>query len=313
MQYDAFSASNGRTMTLVQLRHLIALADTGSFSRAAERVFLTQPALSRSIQSLEDELGATLFDRIGRRAELTPMGRDILERARLLVLDAQDLQDRARATALGRMGKLRVGMGSGPAALLMTQLLLQVAATRPQWRVEVARGATELLAQRLRAGTLDALVVDLRSLPADDGLQIELERELRGAFMVRRGHPLARRRRLRFEELRAYPMAGIPLSAEVASALVTLYGSAAHPEQALSVRGEDIVSLVEVVQRSDAVLLSIRAAAPDLVELPLDPPMTVSARLGLVTLARRTAPASLEVLRELAARLMVDPRPDRTG
>ena len=78
-------------------------------------------------------------------------------------------------------------------------------------------------------------------------------------------------------------------------------------------RGEDIVSLVEVVQRSDAVLLSIRAAAPDLVELPLDPPMTVSARLGLVTLARRTAPASLEVLRELAARLMVDPRPDRTG
>jgi DNA-binding transcriptional LysR family regulator len=284
-------------MTLVQLRHLIALADTGSFSRAAERVFLTQPALSRSIQSLEDELGATLFDRIGRRAELTPMGRDILERARLLVLDAQDLQDRARATALGRMGKLRVGMGSGPAALLMTPLLLQVAATRPQWRVEVARGATELLAQRLRAGTLDALVVDLRSLPADDGLQIELERELRGAFMVRR----------------AYPMAGIPLSAEVASALVTLYGSAAHPEQALSVRGEDIVSLVEVVQRSDAVLLSIRAAAPDLVELPLDPPMTVSARLGLVTLARRTAPASLEVLRELAARLMVDPRPDRTG
>ena len=123
MQYDAFSASNGRTMTLVQLRHLIALADTGSFSSAAERVFLTQPALSRSIQSLEDELGATLFDRIGRRAELTPMGRDILERARLLVLDAQDLQDRARATALGRMGKLRVGMGSGPAALLMTPLL----------------------------------------------------------------------------------------------------------------------------------------------------------------------------------------------
>jgi DNA-binding transcriptional LysR family regulator len=294
-------------MTLVQLRHLIALADTGSFSRAAERVNLTQPALSRSIQSLEEELGAALFDRIGRRAELTPMGREILDRARLLVLDAQDLQERARATAQGRTGRLRVGMGSGPAALLATPLLLQVAATRPQWRVEVARGATELLAQRLRARTLDALVVDLRSLPVADDLHVELARELRGAFMVRPGHPLARRRVLHFEDVRAFPLAGIPLSAEVASALVALYGSAAHPDQALSVRGEDIASLVEVVQRSDAVLLSIRAAAPGLLELPLDPPMTVSARLGLVTLARRTPPASLEVLRELAARLMVEP------
>jgi hypothetical protein len=57
------------------------------------------------------------------------------------------------------------------------------------------------------------------------------------------------------------------------------------------------------------VLLSIRAAAPELVELELDPPMQVSARLGLVTLARRAAPASLEVLSELAARLLSDPHP----
>ena len=86
-------------MTLVQLRHLVALAESGSFSRAAERVHLTQPALSRSIQSLEEELGGSLFDRIGRRAELTAVGREILERARQLVLDAQDLNERARAAA----------------------------------------------------------------------------------------------------------------------------------------------------------------------------------------------------------------------
>lgn len=294
-------------MTLVQLRHLVALAESGSFSRAAERVHLTQPALSRSIQSLEEELGASLFDRIGRRAELTSVGREILERARQLVLDAQDLNERARAAARGRVGKLRVGMGSGPAALLMTPLLLEVASTRPQWRVEVARGATDLLVERLRNRTLDALVVDLRSLPAGDDLKVDLQRELRGAFMVRRGHPLARRRALRFEELRAYPIAGIPLSAEVASGLVALYGPAAHPDQALSVRCEDIESLVDVAQRSDAVLLSIRAAGPGLVELPLDPPMTLSARLGVVTLARRASPASLQVLRTLADRLMTDP------
>lgn len=294
-------------MTLVQLRHLIALAETGSFSRAADRVHLTQPALSRSVQSLEDELGAALFDRVGRRAELTPMGREVLERARMLVLDAQDLQERARAVARGRAGRLRVGMGSGPAAILMNALLLEVAATRPQWRVEVARGATDLLVQRLRARTLDALVVDLRSLTPAEDLQIDLARELRGAFMVRRGHPLARRKAVRFEDLAAHPLAGIPLSAEVAQGLVALYGVAAHPDQAMNVRCEDIASLVDVAQRSDTVLLSIRAAAPALVELRMDPPMKVSARLGLVTLARRTAPPSMDVLRSLAQRLLVDP------
>jgi DNA-binding transcriptional LysR family regulator len=294
-------------MTLVQLRHLLALAETGSFSRAAERVHVTQSALSRSIQSLEEELGAALVDRVGRRAELTPVGREALDQARRLVLDAQDLQERARAVARGRLGTLRVGMGSGPAALLMGPLLLEVATTRPQWRVEVARGATELLVQRLRERTLDALVVDLRSLVPADDLQVELARELRGAFMVRRGHPLARRRRVRFPELQHYPLAGIPLSGEVSRALVDLYGAAAHPAQALSVRGEDVASLVEVAQRSDAVLLSIRAAGSGLVEVPMDPPMTVSARLGLVTLARRTAPPTLSVVRELIERLLRDP------
>jgi DNA-binding transcriptional LysR family regulator len=294
-------------MTLVQLRHLLALAETGSFSRAAERVHVTQSALSRSIQSLEEELGAALVDRVGRRADPTPVGREALDQARRLVLDAQDLQERARAVARGRLGTLRVGMGSGPAALLMGPLLLEVATTRPQWRVEVARGATELLVQRLRERTLDALVVDLRSLVPADDLQVELARELRGAFMVRRGHPLARRRRVRFPELQHYPLAGIPLSGEVSRALVDLYGAAAHPAQAMSVRGEDVASLVEVAQRSDAVLLSIRAAGSGLVEVPMDPPMTVSARLGLVTLARRTAPPTLSVVRELIERLLRDP------
>src|SRR3569623_1754689 len=103
-------------MTLVQLRHLIALVESGSFSRAAESLFLTQPALSRSIRALEDEMGQPLFDRIGRRTELTPFGRDVLERARHIVFEADELA----ASGLGKAGSLRIGMGSGPGALLLT-------------------------------------------------------------------------------------------------------------------------------------------------------------------------------------------------
>ena len=102
-------------MTLVQLKHLIALAESGSFSRAAESQFLTQPALSRSIRTLEDELGQALFDRIGRHSELTPFGREVLARARQVVLDADDLLDSGRRMAAGEVGVLRIGMGSARA------------------------------------------------------------------------------------------------------------------------------------------------------------------------------------------------------
>jgi DNA-binding transcriptional LysR family regulator len=288
-------------MTLVQLRHLIALAESGSFSRAATACHLTQPALSRSIRALEDELGVPLFDRIGKRAELTPVGRETLGRARQLVLDAREVKERTQALAKGRAGQLRVGMGSGPGAMLMTPLLTLVATSRPELQVEVARGATEQLVQRLQARTLDALVIDVRSLQPAADLEVTQVFELRGAFLVRPGHALASRRRVRLEELLGFPIASIPLSAEVARLLAERYGPQAHPDAVVTIRCEEIASLVEVTLASDAVLLAIRASVPGLVELPMVPPLAVSARLGLVTLARRTQPAALGLVRELMA------------
>jgi DNA-binding transcriptional LysR family regulator len=195
--------------------------------------------------------------------------------------------------------------------MLMTPLLLEVAARRPQWKVEVARGATELLVQRLRARQLDALVVDLRSLTPASDLEVELVREMRGAFMVRAGHPLARRRKLSFDALRAYPLASIPLSDEVARVLVQRYGPQAHPQDAVSVRCDEIASLVDVAEHTDAVLLAIRASAPQLVELTLDPPLAATARLGLVKLARRTEPQALATLRALMDARLRDAAPKR--
>ncbi len=287
-------------MTLVQLRHLIALADAASFVRAAQAVHLTQPALSRSIKALEDQFGQPLFDRVGRRVELTPMGRDVLARARSLVSDAHELELHGRALAKGHAGELRVGMGSGAGAMLARPLMLEVATRRPQWKVEVARGTQPLLIQRLRARELDALVLDIRSLDPAIDLQVEPVFELPGAFMVRPRHPLLRlRRAVTFDELCAYPLASSPLSDEIARVLVRRYGPRAHPEHAVGVRSEDLASLADVTAHSDAVLLAIRACAPALVELTMSPALDATARFGLVTLARRTQPASLDVLRAL--------------
>ncbi|RZS56916.1 LysR family transcriptional regulator [Sphaerotilus mobilis] len=294
-------------MTLVQLRHLIAVAESGSFSRSAEALFLTQPALSRSIRALEDGLGQPLFDRIGRRNELTPFGREVLQRARQLVFDADELGASGRQMRDGEAGRLRIGLGSGPGALLMTPLLQHMATHHPKVQVEVARGQTALLVEQLRERRLDALVVDARSVEPAADLQVEAVAQLRGAFLCRPGHPLSRRRKaITFADLQAWPIASTPLSDEVARILIERYGPAAHPARCVTLRCEEIASLVDVVEHSDAVLLAIRKAAPGLVELNLSPPLDAAARFGLVVLAGRAEAPALAIVRQVMTALLHD-------
>jgi DNA-binding transcriptional LysR family regulator len=294
-------------MTLVQLRHLIALAEQSSFSKAASAVHLSQPALSRSIRALEEELRLPLVDRIGRRVELTVHGRDALERARQIVFDADELRARAQRVKEHAAGTLRIGMGSGPGAMLMTALLQKVCADHGRLRLAITRSGTELLVQALRDKALDGAVVDARSMRPAPDLRAEFVHEMRGAFLVRRGHPLARRRRaLGFDALRAHPIASTPLSDEVARLLVERYGPQAHPESAVTLRCDELSSLVELTRTTDAVLLAVRAAAPDLVELKLTPPLNATARFGLVTLARRTESPALELVRALMRQRLRD-------
>lgn len=296
-------------MTLVQLRHLVSLAQTGSFSRSAEALHLTQPALSRSIRSLEDELGQPLFDRIGWRSEPTPFGREVLARARRLIAEAEHLKESAVRLQSGEAGSLRVGLGSGPGAILTVPILRHMATHHPAAQVEFARGHTSLLEQALRERRLDALVVDTRSVPPSADLQVEPLAELRGAFLCRAGHPLlteAVAAPIAFDVLRRYPLASTPLSDEIGRLLLERYGPQAHLEDCITLRCEDIATLVQVVASSDAVLLAVRAAAPHLVELPVTPPLAATARFGLVTLVGRSEPPLLGVVRVLIGGLLHD-------
>ncbi|BAO80727.1 transcriptional regulator [Serpentinimonas raichei] len=95
-------------MTLVQLRHFIALAELGSFARASKALFLTQPALSRSIQALEAELAQALFDRVGRRIELTAMGLELLPRAKILTQEAEALKTLGKRMQAGVTGHMNL-------------------------------------------------------------------------------------------------------------------------------------------------------------------------------------------------------------
>ena len=285
-------------MNIKHLEHLLALAETGSFSRAAEQCFITQSALSRSIQNLEGELGGRLLDRIGKRNELTPLGREVVARARRIALEAAELRRSAELLQQGSGGTIRVGLGSGPGALLTTPLLCHAAEHHPDLRVAITRGPTELQLLQLRARQLDALVVDAyRVAPAPDLRIDSLGYQLAG-FVCRAGHPLALLPTLGLEQLLRYPVASTPLSDEVARMLVEQYGPAADPQSMVSLQGEEVASLIATVERSQAVYLGILAAARDgleagrLVELRVEPPLRSRARFAYVTLQGRTeAPA----------------------
>ncbi len=293
-------------MTLVQLKHLIELATSGSFSQSASKLHLTQPALSRSIKALEDELGSPLFDRVGRKNELTPFGTHIVQRARILVDEANELRQTSRRLQQGEIGPLRVGLGSGPGAMLMTPLLMLMATEHPQAHIDISRGSTTLLVQALRDRLLDALVLDIRSLQPSADLKVEALQEMAGAFMCRPGHPLAKKRSVPFALLRDYPIASTPLSDEVARILMERFGPSAHPDQLVNLRCEEISSLLDVARTSDAVVLAIRASAPDLVELPITPTLNANARFGLVTIASRSEPPLLGKVRALMRNIMKD-------
>jgi DNA-binding transcriptional LysR family regulator len=293
-------------MTLVQLKHLIELASNGSFSQAASKLHLTQPALSRSIKALEDELGQPLFDRVGRKNELTAFGAHIVQRARVLVDEANELRQTSQQLQKGEIGQFRVGMGSGPGAMLMTPLLMLMATEHPQAHIDISRGSTTLLVQALRERLLDALILDIRSLQPSADLKVEALQEMAGAFMCRPGHPLAKKRSVPFAMLRDYPVASTPLSDEVARILMERFGPSAHPDQLVNLRCEEISSLLDVARTSDAVVLAIRASAPDLVELPVSPALNANARFGLVTIASRTEPPLLGKVRGLMREVMRD-------
>lgn len=295
-------------MNIKQLEHLIAVAEARSFSRAAERLFITQPALSRSIQALEEDLGAPLFDRIGKRIELTPLGSHVLARAARLVRDAGELARSADIFRHGAGGALRVGMGSGPAAMLMAPLLCHMAERHPGVRLDITRGPLAQQLVQLRAGQLDALVADARSIaPAEDLVAGPLG-ELRTCFACRPGHPLLAHDTLTLEQLLAFPVASTPLSDEVARLLVSAYGPAALPEQMVTLQCEDVASLVDAVGRSQALFLGLAAAARagGLAELPLHPRLDAKARFACVTLAGRTEAPLLPAFRAFAAGLLQD-------
>jgi DNA-binding transcriptional LysR family regulator len=303
---------NENGLKLKHLEHLLAVAETGSFSRAAERECITQSALSRSIQSLEALLDGTLIDRDAKHSELTPFGKEIATRARNILHEASEMQ-RVSQTWRGSVGgTMRVGLGSGPAAILMTPLLRFVAQHASGLKISITRGPTELQLQQLRARQLDAIVADIRRVVPHPDLSIGVPTQLTGGFACRTGHPLAALPKVRFEDILRFPLASTPLSDEIARQLVALYGPRANPSNATTLACEDIASLIDAVETTDAIYMGVMAAAREglrngrLFELPISPRLNLPARFSCITLSGKTDSPPMSILRRFVSEHLMD-------
>jgi len=288
-------------MTLTQLRHFIGLAKAGSFVKASSQLYMTQPALSRSIKALEEELGQLLFDRIGKKIELTAFGRVVLQRSQVLIEEAAQLKNSGKVLGSEDVGHVRLGLSSGPGAMLTAPLMMHFAKHFPNFHVDIVRANTSALTHMLRGRTVDALIVDIRSLRPSPDLSVTQVAEMPGAFMCRKRHPLAKLAKVSFADVCRYPVASTPLSDELARILTERYGEKAHPDVLVRYSSDEISHLVQVAEHSDTLLLAIRACAPDLVELKIHPPLKANARFGLVTLAQKAEALYLPEIRKLMA------------
>ncbi|MEV4312752.1 LysR family transcriptional regulator [Actinocrispum sp. NPDC049592] len=178
-------------MELQQLRYVIAVAETNSFTRAAERCLVVQSALSHQIARLERELGARLFDRTSRRVQLTHAGAAFLPAARQC-LDAAERAAAEVAAAVGEIrGRLAVGLIPTVAAVDIPAALREFRQRYPHVRVNLKVGASGELTEQVRQGSLDVAFLGLPTSQQPQGVAArELVRD-RLVALVAPDHPLA--------------------------------------------------------------------------------------------------------------------------
>lgn len=309
---DSIAFLHSMNASIAQLRNFLALADSGSFTRAADQNRRSQAAFSRSIAVLESNLGVTLVDRVGHRNALTPIGRTVLAHARQVVAQTDELLQVVQHHASGNAGHVRIGLSPTPNALLTRPLLRFAAQHAGGMRITVSLGPMEQQVSALRERRLDALVVDLRSVPHDSGdLQVEKVGEFAIGLMCRNGHPLTRKQTVNMEDVLQYPIASTEVSDSLAHKLVDRFGPQAHPASFVSLRCEDVASLLEVVSQSDAVYAGMLASARELLacDALVQLPFPTTGLDSQVAWVQRTQRAPNPVLDEVYALVLAELAP----
>ena len=258
-------------MEIHQLRYFVAVAEEGSFSRAAGKVRVAQPSLSQQIRKLEAEVGQPLFDRLPRSVVLTEAGRCLIDYARQILAsigDARRCVDELKGEVAGR-----VAVGAIPtiAPYVLPELVVTFQEHYPEVTLEIVEDVTEGITRRIEAGELDvALASTCRPSPT-------LRRESLGTEPLSEEHPLAKKDLVEFDDLKSQRFLLLHemhcLSQQVNHLLES---RRLRPEIALA--GSQLSTIANMVAASIGVsivpqMMVKHHATPGCVSLPFAPPV----------------------------------------
>jgi DNA-binding transcriptional LysR family regulator len=186
-------------MELRQLRYFLAVAEELHFTRAAERLYVAQPALSLQIRQLEEELGVKLFERLKHRVQLTPAGRVFAQRARFALEQTQKAAQEAALVGRGEAGSLSIGFVSSAVVSVLPQLLRRYSSEIPTVMIELLELDPSEQLEGLRNGTLDLGVIHALVETPDLKMATLAREELLAALPA--GHPAAQKERVELAAL----------------------------------------------------------------------------------------------------------------
>jgi DNA-binding transcriptional LysR family regulator len=303
-------------MDIRSVRYFLAVAEERSFRRAAERVGVSQPAISQGIRLLEDDLGTRLFDRVSSRTSLTPDGQLFLEPARRVVAEFDGLRghlDRSRGVVRGR---LEIGTTDVASIYVLPKVYRRFRRKYPEAELSVHVEGTESLIRQLRERTIEIAIVTLAvgdreaDVPEQFVADPLFHEEL--SVIVSRNHPLADRRRIELADLADTPFLSFKEGSVTRQGVDAVFGeSDVFPRVAMEMSSpEAIKKLVEVgvgasVLPAQSVRAEVRSGA--LVVLPV-PGARLTRVLGVVCARGRTPSPGAAAFLELVESIRNIPR-----
>jgi DNA-binding transcriptional LysR family regulator len=295
-----------RRMELRHLRYFVAVAEEQNVTRAAARLHVSQPPLSRQIRDLEDELGVALFEHKARSVRLTEVGRVFLVEARAVLQRAADAVQTAKAVASGQRGEIHVGYAPSLTVEVLPRALRYFQEANPGIRVQLHDLSTQEMLRRLRDGKLDvALLVQVSPKVLAELNFVELGR-YPVCVALHPSHPLARARKVGLEQIArerliAFTLADYP---EYHAWIAELFASVAQPPR-ICEEHDSVTSLIASVEAGRGVAVVSQTldclAGPRLKIRPLQPapvPLVVGmawAEHGLTATAGRFLKCAKEI------------------
>jgi DNA-binding transcriptional LysR family regulator len=300
---------------LAKLNQLLVIARTGSFSRAAEELNLTQPALSRSVAGLEQRFGFRIFERGRGGASPTVVGALVLADAEALLRDARALGQNLHLYARGEAGKAAFGMGPLIASLALHRLSVQMMAARPRLQMSGWVKSADVLLRELLDGAIEMMFCATEQIAPAAEIAVQPLGVIRLGLIARAGHPLADKASLTLSDVVAYPVA------HSAHSQAEVFHAEARFERTGALFCDNYEILRRVVLDTDAVWMSSPQmvlddiAAGRLVELDVSDQPPRRSEVGVVRLrGRASSPAARAItaqVAEILADAAVAPRVDR--